>query len=266
MNLPPRRDSPPRGKSGSPSSATPATLSLIVPACNEAERLRGTVAELLVALPTCFTAYEIIIVDNGSHDGTDAVADTLANEIECVRAVHFPDAIGLGGAFQEGLKLASMEYVSVAHGDGGTAADQLQKIWALRDRADLVIPFITNEDQRPRARLWISYGFRALINRLFGLQLRYHMHFVLYRRQTIQSIRLRTRGHAFQAEALIKLLRRGHSYVEVGVEDDFAGQAPTRSYRVKNVMQVAAFFATTLFDVYLGSEAETAATPHPIGE
>lgn len=230
------------------------TISLIVPACNEAPRLRRTVAELLVALPQHFAAYEILLVDNGSRDGTAAMADALAREIPCVRVMHFPTALGLGGAFQEGLKAARMEYVSVAHGDGGTSAEQLGRIWAMRGRADVVVPYITNEQERPRLRLWLSYGFRALVNGLFGLRLRYHMHFVLYRRELIQSIRLRTRGHAFQAEALVKLLRRGHSYVEIGIEDDFEGQAPTRSYRLRNLAWVALFFVSTLYDVYLAGD------------
>ena len=239
---------------GHPPGVKGGSLSIVIPARDEEPRLRNTVAEVLRAAHDQFERYELIIVNDASTDGTRAVADRLATELPCVRAIHLLHVHGLGGAFKEGLRLATMEYVTVVHGDGGTAAPELAKIWALRDQADLIVPYILNDRERPSVRLVLSRGFRMLANFLFGMHLRCQLHFVLYRRALIQSIKLRTNSHAFQAEALAKLLHAGCSYVEVGVLDDFETQGPTSSYELTNVFRVAAFFISTLYDVYIAPD------------
>jgi len=222
-----------------------------MPARDEAPRLRAAVLDVLDAAGRQFARYELIIVNDGSVDETAEIADALALELPCIRVIHLAAPQGLGGAFKQGLCSATLEYVSVAHGDGGTPPQELVKIWSLRGQADLIVPYILNTTQRPAHRVLVSRSFVWLVNSLFDIQVRYHLHYVLYHRQLIQSVRLRTNSHAFQAEALIKLLRRGHSFVEIGVNDDFVGQAPTRSYSLANVLRVALFFLWTLYDVYL---------------
>jgi dolichol-phosphate mannosyltransferase len=236
----------------SPSSGTTHdSISVIIPARDEALRLAHAVTDVLEAVREQFERYELLVVNDGSTDATGEIADRLAGEHPGVHVIHLPRVHGLGGAFKEGLRRAVMDYVTVAHGDGGTPASELTKIWSLRQQADLIVPYMINDHERPAARLFVSRCFRFLVNALFGIRLRCHGHYVLYRRAVIQSIRLRTDGHAFQAEALVKLLRLGHSFVEVGVCDDFEGQAPTRSYQLANVLRIAAFFVWTLYDVYV---------------
>lgn len=231
------------------------SISVVIPAHNEEPRLVAAIREVLSAVRDQFADFELIIVEDASSDRTPEIADELAREHDCVRVIHLPppNGHGLGGAFKAGLRQATKEYVSVAHGDGGTSAAELIRIWAARGEADLVIPYMLNDDERPPIRLAISRAFRFTVNRLFGIRVRCHGHYVLYRREWIQGIRLRTDGHAFQAEAVIKLLRAGHSFVEVGVCDDFENQAPTRSYTPRNILRILWFFATTAYDVYLAA-------------
>jgi glycosyltransferase involved in cell wall biosynthesis len=231
-----------------------SSISIIIPARDEAPRLERTVSEVLVALRQHFERHELIIVDDASTDATAEIADRLAADLPEVRAIHLSRVHGLGGAFKKGLRVARMEYVTVVHGDGGTAAVELEKIWGLRHQAEVVVPYGLNDHERPAVRRLLSHGFRFLVNHSFGVRLRCHGHFVLYRRTLIQSIKLRTNGHAFQAEALVKLLRMGHSFVEVGVRDEFDAQGPTRTYNVANVFRVARFFVSTFYDVYIAPD------------
>ena len=97
----------------------------------------------------------------------------------------------------------------------------------------------------------MSRGFRRLVNCLFRIRVRYHLHYVLYELAALRSIEIRTNTHAFQAEALVKLLRRGSTYIEVGVSDRFEEQGPSRSYTWSHTAGIATFLLWTLYDVYL---------------
>jgi len=82
-------------------------LSVCVAAYNEAATLEPAVAEALAALATLGgEGHEVLIVDDGSTDGTGAIADRLASEHEDVRVVHHPQNLGLGGFYRSALRQA----------------------------------------------------------------------------------------------------------------------------------------------------------------
>lgn len=93
----------------SPRRATPE-LSLIVPAYNEAILLDSTVRRLHAVVAGLKVTYEIIIVDDGSSDGTAAIADQLAATLASTRVHHQKNA-GIGGAFRAGAGLAAGDYL-----------------------------------------------------------------------------------------------------------------------------------------------------------
>jgi hypothetical protein len=66
-------------------------------------------------------------------------------------------------------------------------------------------------------------------------------------------VQVRTDSYAYQAEALIKLIKSGHSYVQVGVRDNFSREGvATKAFKPGNVFGVAAFLGRALWDVYVG--------------
>jgi hypothetical protein len=80
--------------------------------------------------------------------------------------------------------------------------------------------------------------------------LKYYNHYVLHKREIINSININTVSYAFQAEALIKLIKRGHSHIEVGVRDDFSNDVPSKAFRLSNIIGVAFFLFRTFDEVY----------------
>jgi cellulose synthase/poly-beta-1,6-N-acetylglucosamine synthase-like glycosyltransferase len=86
------------------------SISVFIPALNEEKNLEPTVARLIEALTVTVEDYEIIIVDDGSSDGTGAVADRLAAENSAIRALHNARNMGLGHCFTQGYREASKNF------------------------------------------------------------------------------------------------------------------------------------------------------------
>jgi len=225
-------------------------LSIVMPAHNEEAFLGEAVKEATAAASRHFEGYELIIVDDGSTDETGAVAERIAEANARIRVLHNEIPKSLGGAFKDGVAVAAGDYLTVFHGKGAIAAEEIERVWALKGQADIIVPYDVNLYQRPLCRRVLSKTFTRLVNTLFGLRVRYYNHFVLFRRKDLQAIRLRTDSYAFQAEAIVKLLKAGRSYREIDVRDIHSIGGPTKAFRWRNVWGVARFFATTLWDVY----------------
>ena len=78
--------------------AFPGSLSLVLPAHNEAANLGPVVERALEVLPRYAADFEIIVVDDGSRDATPRIADALAAADDRVRAIHHPRNRGYGAA------------------------------------------------------------------------------------------------------------------------------------------------------------------------
>ncbi len=227
-----------------------SSISVIVAALDEERDLEDAVLTVREAVARRFPAWEVLIVNDGSRDRTGPIADDLAARHPGVRAIHHPETRGLGACFKTGLAAARMDHVMLVNGKNDTPAEALDDLFARIGEADLVVPYTLNFGERALARRLLSRAFTGLINALFRLHLRYYNHSVLYPRDLVRSVRIRTDSHAYQAEILVKLLKRGCSFVEVGVRDRFDPARRTRAFRPRNLLGVATFLLVTLWEVY----------------
>lgn len=96
-------------------------LSIVIPAYNEEERLPPTLKGYLDYYePGRPSDYEIIVVVNGSRDGTERVAREFAAQYPSVRVIVEPRAIGKGGAVMMGFEAARGELIGFVDADGAT--------------------------------------------------------------------------------------------------------------------------------------------------
>ena len=100
------------------------TMSVVVPAYNEMGNLENAVKDVVHALRT-FDDYEVIIVNDGSRDGTGEVADRLAASMDRVRAIHHERNRGFSASYQTGLAHARMAYFTFVPGDHEVAAESV---------------------------------------------------------------------------------------------------------------------------------------------
>ena len=89
--------------------AQPPSLSIVIPAYNEAERLPATLREVVDFLRDERRDAEVIVVDDGSKDHTSDVARSFASEAPAVRLIRLPQNRGKGYAVRTGVVNATGE-------------------------------------------------------------------------------------------------------------------------------------------------------------
>jgi glycosyltransferase involved in cell wall biosynthesis len=125
--------------------AEPSSVSVVIPAYNEAEAIGDVISALKAAGPW----HEIIVVDDGSSDGTSARAAEAGATV-----VRHPYNKGNGAAVKSGIRKASGEFVMILDGDGQHQAADARRIVARLGEYDLVIgarPAATQATQTRKA-------------------------------------------------------------------------------------------------------------------
>jgi len=225
--------------SNAPDGKSFCDVSFIVPALNEEKIIETTVRDIWTTVDALVARYEIILIDDGSSDKTGAIMDRLAHELPHVRVMHNNPNIGLGASYKRGVADAKLDYIMMLCGDGGLPAASLPPIIARIGTADIVVPYMLNLRQlKTPKRYVVSRGYTWFLNTLFGYRLNYYNGLPVHRRVLLERIEITSSGFGFQAEILIKLLKSGCSFVQVGV---MGAEATNKSsiFRFKNVISVA---------------------------
>ena len=147
---------------GETAGATVPRHLVVIPAFNEYEVLKTTVARALLLPPV----FEILIVDDGSRDGTHELADALALSDERVRVVHLPENCGIGVAVQTGYlfaqRVGTYRYVIQLDADGQHDAASIVDLVATCERREL--------DLCVGSRFLEDGGFRSTALRRVGIR------------------------------------------------------------------------------------------------
>ncbi len=142
-------------------------LSIVIPCYNEEERLPRTIEQVERYLDGKGVDYELILVDDGSSDGTRLVMDAAAGRNPNVRLEALPQNRGKGRALAEGVAVARGSEVLVTDADLSTPIEELEKLQAeLEGGAGVAIA-----SRALRAsRVEISQPFyRVLMGKVFNL-------------------------------------------------------------------------------------------------
>ncbi|MSP91149.1 MAG: glycosyltransferase [Myxococcales bacterium] len=148
---------------------TAPVLSVFVLAYNERANLEAACGELLAALAALGVPFELVVVDDGSVDGTGAEADRLAAAFPALRVIHHGANRGLGGGYRTGFAEARGTYLSFFPADGQFVAAEILRpfLQAAQEGADLVLGYIPDR-RSSRTAMALSRAERALYGMLFG--------------------------------------------------------------------------------------------------
>ncbi len=198
---------------------------MVVPTYNEAENLPWIVGRLRTAAP----AVDVLVVDDGSPDGTGDVADKLAIDDPQVSVVHRSAKAGLGAAYLHGFSVAlaaGYDVIGEMDADGSHQPEQLHRLLDALADADLVIGsrWVSGGSvvNWPLARKALSVGGNVYARVVLGIPVRdVTAGYRLFRRTTLEAIQLDTvesSGYCFQTDLAWRTSRAGLRIAEVPIE------------------------------------------------
>src|SRR6476660_8179935 len=196
----------------------PAGLSVFFPAYNDSGTIASMVIRTVKAASELTPDFEIIVVDDGSADGTAAIADELARTYPQVRAVHHPINRDYGAALQTGFRSATKDFIFYTDGDAQYDPDEMSVLWArMADGIDLVNGYkISRSD--PLHRIIIGRVYHHIVSLMFGLTVRdVDCDFRLMRRTIFDRIQLHKTSGVICLEMMKKIEDAGFRIVEVPV-------------------------------------------------
>lgn len=198
---------------------------MVVPTYNESENLEWIVGRLRAAQP----GVDVMVVDDGSPDGTGALADALAAADHAISVVHRTEKAGLGAAYLHGFDVAlaaGYDVIGEMDADGSHQPEQLDRLLDALRTADLVIGsrYVPGGSvvNWPVQRLLLSRGGNLYVRLLLGMKVKdATAGFRVFRRSTLEAIDLgsvRSTGYVFQTDLAYRTVSRGLRVVEVPIE------------------------------------------------
>ena len=198
---------------------------MVMPTYNEATNLEWIVGRLRDVQPEV----DVLVVDDGSPDGTGAIADRLAAADAQVKVVHRAEKQGLGAAYRHGFRVAldeGYDVIGEMDADGSHQPEELHKLLTALHEADLVIGSrwvpggsVVNW---PFQREALSRGGNLYVRLLLGIPVRdATAGYRLFRRNTLEKIDLqsvRSTGYVFQTDMAYRTLQAGLRVTEVPIE------------------------------------------------
>lgn len=203
-------------------------ISAVIPVYNEAGRVAACIAELSAVLVACSgDDWEIVLVDDGSGDGTGKVIDELvATDPRRLKGLHHPVNLGKGAAVRTGVLATVGQMVMFCDADLSTPPETLTEfLAALHSGADVVVGNRKSRQaqiERPQSalRTWMGLGFTRLANAMTGLRISdYTCGFKLFRGDAARQIfrDMATPRWSFDVEVLMRAAQLGLAVREIPI-------------------------------------------------
>ena len=197
---------------------------IVIPTFNERENLEAIVEAILATVPHA----HILVVDDGSPDGTGVIADRLAGEDERIHVLHRSGKLGLGTAYIAGFKYAlARDYQRIFEMDADFSHDPkyLPVMLDAAESADMVVGsrYVTGGGTRDwtLGRRLLSRGGGIYARAVLGMDVQdLTAGFICYRRETLEALDLdavSSTGYVFQIELKYRVHLLGRRIVEVPI-------------------------------------------------
>lgn len=198
---------------GTESARSNLDVSVVIPSLNEALNLQQLLPALHEVLRELGLAYEILVVDKASPDGTREITEAASATYVC------EEEPGYGAALMRGFREAAAPYIITMDADLSHPAKFIKDLWAARDRADIIIASRYVEGGRADQPL-LRYALSWVLNAFFRSGLAVDVRdmtsgFRLYHKRAVGDLPFEFTNFVVLVQILIEALKRGRHFAEI---------------------------------------------------
>jgi glycosyltransferase involved in cell wall biosynthesis len=201
-----------------PSQTRLGSLAIVLPAFNEEENIASVVQSAAETAQGLADEYEVIVVDDGSHDRTAEIVRGLMRDRDwSLRLLTHPQNLGYGVALRTGFAHVDSECVFYTDTDNQFDVSELRYFVPFLAEADVVIGFRVYRYDSPYRTL-ASWGYNALVRGMFRVRVRdVDCAFTLFRREVLDQITIESEDFFVDTELIAKARKWNYRIVEKGV-------------------------------------------------
>lgn len=193
------------------------SLSLVLPAYNEAANLPAGLEQARDVFDRARLDWEVVVVDDGSVDGTAAVVEQFSAVDPRVRLVRHPRNLGYGAALRTGFASSAKGWVMFTDADLQFDLAEVDRLLAHCAHYDIVAGYRA-ERRDPLNRRVNAWAWGRLVNSAFDLAVRdVNCAFKVFRRDVVQGVHIRSHGAFVNTEILARARAAGFRIKEVPV-------------------------------------------------
>jgi glycosyltransferase involved in cell wall biosynthesis len=212
------------------------SLTAFFPAYNDQHTIEGMVRTVAAEMQKVTGDFEVLVVDDGSRDGTGPLLDRLASELPYLRVIHHEKNQGYGAALITGFSNARKDLIFYTDGDGQYDVREIHNLLAeLKPNIQLVNGY---KVKRADAwyRVWIGEPYRNVMRWAFRLSIRdVDCDFRLFRREIFNDLSLDSRSGVICVEMAKKFEQAGFRMAEVPVSHYPRMHGSSEFFRVRHL-------------------------------
>ncbi|MEW6237340.1 MAG: glycosyltransferase family 2 protein [Candidatus Omnitrophota bacterium] len=236
-------------------------ISIYIPALNEEKHLKNTALKIIEAANSLGgIPLDLIIVNDGSTDGTGEVIKELESKYSFIRSIHHPRNQGLGQGLKEAIATAKYPRFSIISGDDPVSLDSIKLLFHHRDKADVIFLYMMNNEIRGRKRLILSRMFSLIYIIVFNIYVQYINGGCMYPTERLRTFHIQSKRFSYMAEMAVKCLRSGCSYYEIPYYET-RGLEGSTSFSFKNFREVVTTFFKLYYEIYFSHKSLFDKTP-----
>jgi glycosyltransferase involved in cell wall biosynthesis len=238
-------------------------LSILFPVFDEAQNVAPLIEHALAWAPRVARSFEVVLVDDGSRDGSAEAIEQARADDPRIRVVRHARNRGYGAALRSGLRAARGRLIFFTDADLQFDLSELEGLLTHAERFDVVAGYrAQRRDPWPRSVL--AFGWGAIVRIVFGLRVRdIDCAFKVFRREVIDAIPIGSIGAFVNTEILLRAERAGFRIHQVPVTHRPRRHGRQSGARPRVILRALLELARFRRELGRGAEREPLAAPAP---